>query len=229
MILTLAVALGLIAAAVASAVWHRGQVIDQITRIPLRWAWLALLALALQYPLLRAPSGPPQQVALQKALFLFSHLLLLAFVWRNRRLTGMQIVGLGVLCNLSVILANGGWMPIAPETLVRINPGSSLEQWPVGFHYGYSKDLILSHTDTFLWGLSDWLALPPPFPWPTAFSLGDLLIAAGIIVLLQGPITRPSLVRAHVLQAHGQSATSLLLWSRPKQTDNVRRVEGDED
>jgi hypothetical protein len=127
-----------------------------------------------------------------QALFLLSHLLLLTFVWLNRRLVGIQIVGLGVACNLAVILTNGGLMPITPETLVRINPGSTLDQWTVGSHYGYSKDVILLSQDMFLWVLSDMLVLPPPFPWPTAFSIGDLLIAAGIFVLLQGPVSVPA-------------------------------------
>ena len=78
-------------------------------------------------------------------------------------------------------------MPITPETLVQINPGTTEVQWPLGVHYGFSKDIILSQEATRLWFLSDILVVPPPFPWPTAFSLGDLLIAAGIIVLLQGP------------------------------------------
>jgi hypothetical protein len=37
--------------------------------------------------------------------------------------------------------------------------------------------------------------LPAPFPWPTAFSLGDLLIAVGVVILLQRPgtlLTPPS-------------------------------------
>ena len=227
MILALAVVLGLIVATVAGAVRQRGPVINQITSLPLPWVWLVLLAVVLQYPLLRAPSGPPEQVDQQKVLFLVSHLLLLAFVWRNRRLPGMQIVGLGVLCNLSVILANGGFMPIAPEALVRINPGSSLAQWPAGFHYGHSKDLILLRTNTVLWGLSDWLVLPPPFPWPTAFSLGDLLIAVGIVVLLQGPMTLPRLMPAYAMQAHSPSLINLPLWGRLKRTD-VREAEGDD-
>lgn len=183
MILAFAVVLGLI----ASLVRHRSRTIEQIAAIPLRSAWLVLLALVLQYPLLHAPLGPTQQVGVQQALFLISHLLLLAFVWRNRGLRGVQIVGLGVLCNLLVILANGGFMPITPETLTRINLGSSVEQWPVGLHYGNSKDIILLQAQTRLWALSDILVLPPPFPWPVAFSLGDLLIAVGIVVLLQGP------------------------------------------
>lgn len=183
MILAGAVVLGLI----ASLVRHRGHTASQIAAISLRSTWLVLLALALQIPLLRAAGGSTEELGVEQALFLSSHLLLLAFVWRNRRLTAIQIFGLGVLCNLVVILANGGFMPITPETLVRINRGSSLGQWPIGLHYHFSKDIILSRKETRLWALSDILVVPPPFPWPTAFSLGDLLIAVGIVVLMQGP------------------------------------------
>jgi hypothetical protein len=187
MILALAVILGLIAALIR----HRGSLASRLAGISLRSAWLVLLALAMQYPLLRAPFGSTQQVAVQQSLFLFSHLLLLVFVWQNRRLPPIWIVGLGVLCNLLVILANGGLMPISPETLLRINPGSSLSQWPTGFHYGYSKDVILLRSGTNLWFLSDVLVIPAPFPWPSAFSVGDLLIAVGIVLLLQAPRTSP--------------------------------------
>ena len=126
MILALAVVVGL----AASLVHHGGRAFRRIAAIPLRSAWLALLAFALQWPLLQAPAGPVQRIGMQQVLFLLSHLLLLGFVWRNRRLPGIQIVGLGVMCNLLVIAANGGFMPITPETLVQINPGSTLAQWP---------------------------------------------------------------------------------------------------
>ena len=190
MILVLAVVLGL----TASLVRHRRRALDQIAAISLHWAPLALLAVALQVPLLRAPAGPIQELRVEQALFLLSHVVLLALVWRNRRQVSILILGLGVLCNLAVIAANRGFMPISPETLAQINPGSTLEQWPGGIHYGYSKDIILPQGQTWLWALSDILILPPPFPWPTAFSLGDLFIAAGVLLLLQGPgkLSKPS-------------------------------------
>jgi len=207
MILALAVILGLI----ASAIRHRSETASQIASIPLRAPWLALVALALQVPLLRAPFGPTQQVTAAQALFLLSHLLLLMFVWLNWRLVGIEIVGLGVLCNLIVVLANGGFMPITPQTLVRINPGSTLEQWTVGFHYGGSKDVILLQQETTLWVLSDILVLPPPFPWPTAFSVGDLLIALGIIVMLQGPVYFAPQARIEEQQPQGHNGLHSIL------------------
>ncbi len=193
MILALAVVLGLF----VSLARYRGRAFRRIAAIPLHWAWLAPLALALQLPLLRSGAGPVEEIRLQQALFLASHLLLLAFVWRNRRSVGILIVGVGVLCNLLVISGNGGFMPIAPETLVRINPGSAVEQWPEDVHYGYSKDVILSRENTWLRALSDTLVLPSPWPWPAAFSAGDLVIASGIIVLLQGSPVRRDPGAAH--------------------------------
>jgi hypothetical protein len=186
MILALAVVLGL----AVSLARHRGRTLDRIAAIPLRSAWLALLAVGLQLPLLRAPMAPAGSIGLQMALFVASLVLLLVFVWRNRRLAGVLILGVGVICNLVVIVANGGFMPVAPETLVEINPGSTIEQWPEGVHYSNSKDVIRMRENTRLWVLSDVLVSPPPLPGAVAFSVGDLLIAAGIVVLLQGSRTQ---------------------------------------
>jgi hypothetical protein len=190
MILALAVAIGLL----VSLIRHRSSTVRQIAAIPLRSAWLAGLALVLQWPLLRSRGGTIQLVQVQQALFLLSLVLLLVFVWRNRGLPGIWIVGLGVICNLVVILANGGWMPITPDTLTQINPGSLPGKWRVGEHFGFSKDVILLREQTNLWALSDILVLPPPFPYPTAFSLGDVLIAVGIVVLLQGPGSQQEMI-----------------------------------
>jgi hypothetical protein len=182
MILAMAVVAGLM----VSLARHHDQALSRIAALPLHLAWLVLLAIALQLPLLRTPSGPVQHLSVQQALFLLSHLVLLIFVWRNWRLMGIRSLGLGVICNLLVIAINGGFMPITPQTLTRINPGSLPAHWLAGFHYGYSKDIILLQEQTRLQMLSDMWVIPPPFPWPTAFSWGDVLIAVGIVVLLQG-------------------------------------------
>ena len=171
----------------ASLLRHRRRTLSRIASIPLRSAWLVLLALALQLPLLRAAPASIQDLRVQQALFLLSYPLLLVFVWRSRRLGAILIVGLGIACNLVVVVANGGWMPISPEALTRINPGSVVEQWPTETHYNHSKDIILARKDTRLRALSDALIAPPPFPWPTAFSVGDLVIAIGVVFLLLAP------------------------------------------
>jgi hypothetical protein len=187
MILLLAVLLGL----TISLIRYRDRALDRIASIPLQGAWLALVAIVLQWPLLGRPGGSTQHLVVPQILFLLSHLLLLVFVWRNRKQIGILVVGVGIVCNLLGISINDGFMPISPETLAQINPGSTWEQWPLDTHYGNSKDIIRLQEETRLWVLSDILVLPPPFPRPTAFSLGDLLIATGVLVFLQGGISQP--------------------------------------
>jgi hypothetical protein len=138
----------------------------------------------MQIPLLRAAAAPAGDLVFQQVLFILSHGVLLIFVWLNRHITGILVIGFGVVLNLAVILLNGGFMPISPETLVRINPGTISTDWILGAHYAYSKDVILARSETNLWWLSDILVLPIPIPVRAAFSPGDLIIAAGIIRLL---------------------------------------------
>ncbi len=183
MILAWAVVLGLLVA------WarHRGKIADHLASLSLTGVWLVPLALLLQLPLLSSGTGPVESIRVPQILFLSSQGFLLLFVGLNWSSAGIRLFGLGLLANLVVIGLNGGFMPITPDTLTAINPGSRVEQWIPGLHYGGSKDIILPRGETALWLLSDILVLPPPFPWTAAFSVGDLFIGAGIVWYLQAP------------------------------------------
>ena len=183
MILAWAVILGVIIALIRDG----RSAFGRIAGIPLRYLWLVLAAVILQIPLLRSVTGPVSDFRVQQILFLISFVLLLVFIWINRHLNGVLVIGAGVILNLVVILANAGFMPISPETLLRINPGTELSAWQANLHYGGSKDIILGKGDTNLWFLSDIFIIPSPFPFPVAFSVGDIVIAIGIIYLLMYP------------------------------------------
>lgn len=189
MILVLAVLVSFLIGAIRT----RGR-IGGLSRLRLRSTGLVFIALVLQIPLLRSPAGsverhfPPTSI-----LFLLSYLLLLFFVWRNRRLAGFWMLGLGVMLNLLVIVGNGGFMPISPDTLARLNPGASADQRETSYHRHHSKGIILMDSETCFWALSDVFVLPPPFPLPTAFSIGDMFIASGSFLLLQKAMRNHSL------------------------------------
>jgi hypothetical protein len=118
------------------------------------------------------------------AILVSSQLLLLLFAWANRRQRAFWWLGLGLLLNLTVIVLNGGLMPISPETLSRVLQGASPEEWLVGQRAGASKDVILPEHATRLPWLSDRFLLPEWMPQRAAFSLGDVLIAIGAFWLL---------------------------------------------
>ncbi len=151
----------------------------------MHWIVLVLLAfgvqaIAFQIPVTR--SSIPQNWI--PVIQIGSSIFLVMFAWANFRLPGVPILGLGLLLNLIVIATNGGWMPINPITANQLSPQASSVQWHAGQRFGWSKDWVMEGSYINLEWLSDRYLMPQGFPWHVAFSLGDVVIAAGAFLLL---------------------------------------------
>ena len=118
-----------------------------------------------------------------RLLILLSYVALLLFVLANRRHLGISIIGIGLLLNFLAIAANGGLMPVSPETLERAGLAHRLPELETGEPVPKTKDILLEKGDTRLWFLSDILALDNPLG-VRAFSVGDTVIGAGLAVTL---------------------------------------------
>lgn len=117
---------------------------------------------------------------------IFSQICLFAFAWINRKLPGMPILLVGLVLNLLVMVANGGFMPISPqiaEELVKDVPVGALE---IGNRFSF-KDILLPVSETRMEILADRYLLPSGFPLQVAFSLGDVLITFGAFLILAYP------------------------------------------
>lgn len=99
--------------------------------------------------------------------------MVLAVVLLNARLAGLPIVALGAASNLAAIVANGGYMPSDSAALAF----AGLE--PVD---GPSNGIVLA--DPALRPLTDIFALPAGFPLANVFSVGDVVIASGVIIAI---------------------------------------------
>ncbi len=151
-----------------------------------RATWLVALGflpqlMAFYLPLTRRllPDG------LASASLIVSQLMLLVFTFANLRLPGMPVLMLGLACNLAVILANGGFMPLPVEAAARLVDRSVLESLTVGARVSSaSKDILLPESEILLPWLADRFVVPPPSPYRFAFSLGDVFIAVGTFWLL---------------------------------------------
>lgn len=162
-----------------------GGKLGRLADLPLRAPWLALLGFGLQLYMIYAPADTAQGfLSIRTLTLIASYVLLLVLVWVNRRIPGMLIIGLGLALNFSVMLANGGYMPITPEAVRGVGHEYQLESAELGDRLPNTKDVLLSREQTNLWFLSDVFVVPPPFPIPTVFSAGDAVLALGAFVLI---------------------------------------------
>lgn len=147
----------------------------------IRLGWTLLSAVGLQAVALYAGIGHIDY--LLPSLFIVSYLLLFGFVWANRCHLGVSIIGIGLLLNFLVMVANGGLMPTSPNTLVRAGLAQQLPQLEAGEPIRHTKDILLERENTNMWVLSDILVVDNPFGIRT-FSVGDTVIGAGLVVTL---------------------------------------------
>jgi hypothetical protein len=164
-----------------------GGRLGRLSEIRFEWAWLAATGLAVQILLFSTPIGDSFRGGVGEAIYVASTGMVLVAVWRNLRIPGLALVALGAISNLAAIVANGGVMPTTPEALgaAGLDPRE-----------GFSNSAILD--DPALAPLTDIFALPPWLPFANVFSIGDVLIALGIVLVIAigmrrgDPATRPA-------------------------------------
>ncbi len=168
--------------------WARGGTLRKLPSADLRHPWIPLLALSLQLAIFE-PTGPvPFLRGHEIPVHVVSYAVLGTFFWLNRHLPGMALLAAGFACNALAILANGGLMPASEEAL------RFAGRWTAGREAGLAHNnstLIGPHTK--LWFLGDVFALPAALPFANVFSVGDVLLALGVVVLV------PSLMGARPL------------------------------
>ena len=173
MILVLAVALSILIALV------RGGSLHRLAQVPFKHGWLAFVAIGLQVVAVYTQALE----SLAAWLFVLSYAILVGLIWINRRLAGMPIIGLGLALNTLVTAANGGYMPVTPEAVERAGLTHLVNELEAGARVLGAKDILLARADTRLWFLGDIFVLKGP--WPTVFSIGDVILVLGILVFFQ--------------------------------------------
>jgi hypothetical protein len=94
-------------------------------------------------------------------------------VLSNLRLPGFRILAAGAIANLAAVVANGGYMPSSVEALRIADRGHET---------GYTNSALVSHPNLALF--TDVFAIPSWMPLANVFSIGDVLIAAGLAVVV---------------------------------------------
>jgi len=157
--------------------------LDGLTRVRFRWAPLALVAMAVQVALFSSPLTPGVG-DVGAPIYVASTAAVLVVVLRNAAVRGLPVVGVGAAANLAAIVANGGWMPASASALAAV--GATIGD-------GYSNSRIVA--SPALAPLTDIFAMPRWLPFANVFSVGDVLISAGVVIAIAAAMrtstTRP--------------------------------------
>jgi hypothetical protein len=181
--------LAVVAVAVAASLLRGGR-FRYLAERPLVAPWLLFTGVAIQVAVDVAAAREllPDAGWSGWVLLLVSQLLVVAFLLANRRLPGMSLVAIGLLLNAAVIAANRA-MPVDPAAIVAL--GLEGAQVPPGKH-----TLLTDATRL------PWLADIIPVPWlRSIISVGDLVIAAGLVPLTHGLLRPPRGLALQVPQA----------------------------
>lgn len=156
----------------------RGGRLGSLADLRFEWGWLVMAGLVAQVALFSEPVGRVVGGA-TPILYVVSTALVLAAVLRNWRLPGLRLVALGAISNLVAIIANGGYMPADPGALALAGMDASIQ---------YSNSIVTNQP--VLAPLTDIFAMPDWMPFANVFSIGDLLIGAGIVVAIAAGMAR---------------------------------------
>ena len=164
-----------------------GGTLGNLATIRLRSTWLLLVAVLLRYGTeFLLDAGVPLVDALRLPLLAAAFGFLLVALWRNRNYPGLSLAFVGILSNATVIIVNGGYMPIWEPSL-RV-AGFDPAQFPSEIHTVLPATLdasFLLHLGPF----ADVIPIPLPFIQNVA-SVGDAFLAAGLAFFLFASIVR---------------------------------------
>jgi Family of unknown function (DUF5317) len=150
-----------------------GGRLGNLAELRLRAGWLFFVAIVLQvvaFPFAFLPWTTDASVA--TLLWLTSYGFLVVAVFVNRRITGVPIVALGMCMNVAAIVANGGTMPVGPSAMH--DAGRT----------AVTQANSTAVADPRLEWLVDRWAAPDWIPLANVFSIGDVVIAAGAVVIV---------------------------------------------
>lgn len=135
-----------------------------------RWRWPLLIWVTLGLQVVAVEVPLPGMLA--PVLHVLTYAVVLGFLWANRTLTNILLVAAGAASNGLTIALNGGVLPAAPGAVAAA---------AIDTHMAFANSAVVAHP-VLPW-LGDVFAWPAPLPLANTFSVGDVLIAIGVVLL----------------------------------------------
>jgi hypothetical protein len=154
-----------------------GGRVSNLGGLKVRWAPLAIAGFVMQI------INPPGKWPL--AMLLGSFVVLSVFAVANLKVTGFQVILLGVILNFIVIAVNDG-MPVSEQALVASGQADTVADLTDNAD-SYVKHHLAGYGDAVLF-LGDVIAVPPPIA--QAISVGDIFTYGGVGIVVAAAMRR---------------------------------------
>ena len=175
----------ILALACVASVPLAGGNLTRLLELDLHCTWAVLAAISIQLAITTIfPNGDH---TLYSALHLLTYAMAAIFLISNRTIRGLWILALGGALNLIVISANHGIMPASSAAMETAGIPAA--------HDGFANSAVLPHPRLSV--LGDVIGISGPAPLGNVLSVGDLLIFAGLLVLLHRACAQPQRPAAH--------------------------------
>lgn len=135
-----------------------------------RWRWPLLIWLTLGLQVVAVEVPLPGVLA--PVLHVLTYAVVLGFLWANRTLTHILLVAAGAASNGLTIALNGGVLPASQGAVAAA---------AIDTHMAFANSAVVAHP-VLPW-LGDVFAWSAPLPLANTFSVGDVLIAIGVVLV----------------------------------------------
>jgi hypothetical protein len=171
--------IAIVALAVAACVPLIGGRYAALGQLRIRGSWLVYVALGTQIAIISVFDIHSEAVS--RGLHILTYLMIGVCLALNRTVRWLWVVALGWLCNFTAIVANAGVMP------------TSTSAAPTGGNGAASTTFENSVpvADARLAFLSDIFTTPRGIPMANTLSIGDLLLLAGVALVIFAASRRP--------------------------------------
>jgi hypothetical protein len=161
----------------------RGGSVRRLATLRVRGSTLILASLAIQL-LIYTPAlrHSPLVLGWAAPIYLVALTLALVGMLRNWHLgMSLRLASIGLILNLTVIILNGGHMPVNAASLRTIQGEAKVQELQDPHTYGNTR---LAGPSSYLVVLSDIIPVPMPDGRGNVYSFGDMLIASGVALLV---------------------------------------------
>jgi hypothetical protein len=161
----------------------RGGSLRRLAGLPVRASMLIMISFAIQV-LVYLPALRSSALVLNWAAPIYIGALALAVLGMlsNWHLgIALRVATLGLMLNMTVIVLNGGHMPVNAAALRAVQGEMKIRELQDVHIYGNTQ---LAGPSSHVLALSDIIPVPMPYGRGNVYSLGDVLIASGISVLV---------------------------------------------